>query len=100
MDKFACPDDQCTNAGSDQSAAHHHQRRGEPAHRKRRSRHPGNPTPGQEGRECHGVGGQAANIVEQAPNGDTERSGATGHGRHGIRDGFERRGGSDRQLVR
>ena len=100
IDQLARTHDQRPDAGPDQCAAQHDERRGEPAHGERCGGHSGDPTPRKKGHKGRGIGGQTADIVEETANGDAERAGAAGNRRHGIGDGFQRRSSGDGQLVR
>ena len=100
VDEFARADDQRPDAGADQRAAQQDQSCGEPTDRQRRDSHPGDPTPCKKSHKSGGIGGQATDVVEETADRDAEWTGAAGHGRHGIRDRFQRRCRSHRQLVR
>ena len=100
IDEIARADDQRPDAGADQRPTQDDQRRGEAAHGERSSGHARDPATGEKGGEGGGIGGQAADVVEEAADRDAERAGAAGDRRHGIRDGFQRGGCSDCELVR
>ena len=100
VDKLARANDQRPDAGPDQGATQQDQRRGEPTDRQRCGCHTGDPTPCKKSHKRGGIGGQTADVVEKASDRDAEWPGAAGHGRHGIRDRFQRGCRSDRQLVR
>ncbi len=100
VDELARADDQRADAGADQRAAQDDQRRGEATDGERRGGHAGHPASREEGREGGGIGGQAADVVEETADRDAERPGAAGDRRHGVGDGFQRGRRGDRQLVR
>ncbi|VDS09292.1 hypothetical protein PARHAE_02490 [Paracoccus haematequi] len=100
IDQLADADDQRTDAGADQRPAQDDERSCESTHRQRGGSQPGDPAAREEGREGHGIGGQAADIVEETANGDTKRAGAAGDGGHGVGDRFQRGGCGDGELVR
>jgi hypothetical protein len=100
IDELARTDDQRADAGADQRAAQDDERRGEAADRERGGGHARDPAAREEGREGRGIGGQAADVVEEAADRDAERPGAAGDRRHGVGDGFQRGRRGNGELVR
>ena len=100
VDHLAGADDQRPDAGADQRAAQHHERRGEAAHRDGGGDQPRDPAPGHDAGEGGGVAREPAEVVEEPADRDPERPGGAGERRHGVRHRLERRRGGDRELVR
>jgi len=100
VDELARADDERPDAGADQRAAQEDQRGGEAPDGERGGGHAGDPATGEECCEGGGIGGQAADIVEEPADRDAERAGAAGDRRHGVGDGFQRGGCCDSELVR
>ena len=99
IDQFARADDQRADAGADQRPAQEDQRRGEAAHRQGGNGQPGHPATRHEGGEGRGIGGEAAEIVEDCGDCAADGPGAARHVGQCVRHRLQRRGDGGGQAV-
>ncbi|OIQ71672.1 hypothetical protein GALL_467090 [mine drainage metagenome] len=99
IDQLARRHDQGANAGADQRATQKDQCRGEAPDRKCCADQRRDPAPRKEGGKGPCRGDEATDVVEEAADCNPEWPGSAGDRGKGVRDGFQRRGGGDRELV-